>query len=450
MTVMHPANVAIHRIAFHALRLIAPAALLTSVAMPAAARAPAAPPSYEIYYQHWIKNRTDETLENVKVYIPVPQGSAYQQISDFQIELWGQPFKTTIEHDRFDQPLAHIWIPQIKPGQALEVGYSCDVTLNHVDRIELRREQVGTLNDIPPEVRLKYTENIESIYGLNDADVQRLAGQFEKQHPNLVDRVLEIHDFVAREIKYQRSSGWDAAPTVLRRKNGSCSEFTFAFCALCRATGLPTRMVGGSRCRQEPSPLYRDTMCHRWAEVYLPPYGWVPFDPTLDRGKPPKRQHVGAHSPDVLIVSRGGGGGHLGMQYVGANSHYRLLERKRAFAWSRGARAAYTEADQHHRKGEYPETCNAFEKIICDFPGTKWAKLAEARLEQMAANPETIAAIQKAKATKRCKNWLEMARSLAKVGDIAGARRYYQRVLDECTESPHAEAAGHEVQTLPR
>jgi len=344
---------------------------------------------YEIYYQHRLTNETSQPLRNIRVYIPLAQNSSYQKITNFEMEVWGRPLPTKIQRDEFGQPIADITIPLLLPGEEVEVGFSCEAALHAVERVELHRDEVGTLSDIPPEVRSTYTADVKSIYGLSDPGIQREARRFARLHPNLIDRVLAIHDFVAGELVYQRGGGWDAASEVLRRKSGSCSEFTFLFCALCRATGLPTRLVGGSWRQEQVPPTYRDTLCHRWAEVYLPPYGWVPFDVTADRGKPPKRKYAGTHRADVLILSKLGGGGMLGTQYIGANSHCEQLTRQRSFTWSRGAREAYAKADQSYRRKEYQAALKAFTQIVERFGGTKWAKLAEARLETMKAHPRS-------------------------------------------------------------
>lgn len=365
------------------------AATYCLVALLAVASASASESLYEVYYQHRLKNETGRPLTNIRVYIPIPQDSSYQDIRDLTIELWGRPSKTKTRRDQFGQPIADITIPVLLPGEEVEVGFSCTAALHPVERVELHRDEVGTLSDIPPEVRSTYTADVKSIYDLNDPGIQREARRFARLHPNLVDRVLAIHDFVAGELVYQRGGGWDTASEVLRRKSGSCSEFTFLFCALCRATGLPTRLVGGSWRQEEVPPTYRDTLCHRWAEVYLPPYGWVPFDVTADRGKPPKRKYCGAHRSDVLILSKVGGGGMLGKQYIGANSHYEQLTRQRSFTWSRGAREAYARADQSYQRKDHEGAIKAFTQVVERFGGTKWAKLAEARLETMKARPRS-------------------------------------------------------------
>jgi len=419
------------------------------LALLAMAAASPAEESYEICYQHRLENKTDHPLLNVRVYIPVPEGSSYQDIRDFAIELWDRPFKTKTRRDKFGQLIADITIPVLLPGEEVEVGFSCEVDLHPVERIELRREQAGALSDIPAEICSTYTGNVKNIYNLDDPDIQREAGRLAKLHPNLVDRVLAIHDLVASELVYQRGAGWDAAPKVLRRKNGTCSEFTFLFCALCRATGLPTRLVGSSRCRQEVAPTYHDTICHRWAEVYLPPYGWVPFDTTADRGKPPKRKYAGAHRPRVLILSKVGGGGTLGKQYIGANSHYKQLKRQRGFTWSRGAREAYARAEQAYQQKDYEKAMKALTEVVERFAGSKWAKSAEGKLEMMRTDPAVTAAIHDAQTARRCKNWLEMARALAKAGNYAAARKYYRRVIDTYPDTDYAAVARRESAKLP-
>ena len=79
-----------------------------------------------------------------------------------------------------------------------------------------------------------------------------------------------IYDWVIRNIlyRYPDVEGRGAAKSFARR-SGDCGEFSVVICAMCRSLGIPARTVtnkgywnGG----------------HQWAEVLLPPYGWVPVD----------------------------------------------------------------------------------------------------------------------------------------------------------------------------
>ncbi|MBU0638269.1 MAG: hypothetical protein KKB50_05340 [Planctomycetes bacterium] len=405
------------------------------------------PPVYEIYYKHLLKNTTKEPLEHVRVYLPIPQTVPCQEVRNYQIELWGQDFATTEQRDEFGQPLVRITIPTIPALEQVEVGFSCDAVLRKVAPVELQPDNVGTLADIPAEIRATYTANVESIYNLTDPDIQELARGFKAQHANLLERMLAIHDFVAGEVTYARGGGWDAAPKVLRRKSGSCSEFTFLFCALCRAADLPTRMVGASKLRRQVPPTYHDTIWHRWAEVYLPPHGWVPVDPTADLGQPPRRTYVGAQNSDVLVVTRLGGGGTFGKQYLGANSHYRQLRRERVFVWSRGARDAFVKADALAQRAPN-EACEALRSVARSFRDTKWGRLAKSRLDELKTGSRPTTRANDPESERLCRSWLTLARTLARNGDAAAARKYYKRIADKYPNSTQAATAREELDKL--
>jgi transglutaminase-like putative cysteine protease len=103
------------------------------------------------------------------------------------------------------------------------------------------------------------------------------------------------------------TGGWDIPEEVLKRGKGSCSEYTYVFVTLCRAAGLPARYVGSVVVRGDDASV--DEAFHRWAEVYLPNYGWVPVD--ANRGDSPspveQARGFGEVSNRFLITTVGGG-----------------------------------------------------------------------------------------------------------------------------------------------
>jgi len=102
--------------------------------------------------------------------------------------------------------------------------------------------------------------------------------------------------------------GWNTAPTVLARGNGSCSEYTFVYIALCRAAGLPARYVGSVVVRGDDASM--DDVFHRWAEVYLPNYGWVPVDPSGgDQDLPRDQANYFGHLANRFLITTESGGG---------------------------------------------------------------------------------------------------------------------------------------------
>ena len=119
---------------------------------------------------------------------------------------------------------------------------------------------------------------------------------------------------------------------------GSCTEYTYLFIALCRANGLPARYVGGTVQRGPGTSV--DTSFHRWAEVYLPPYGWVPVDVQADDGSSGvSHAYFGVDTDNRFATTVGGGDS----EYLKWNYHdyYRYyysgsppsVTRERSFTW---------------------------------------------------------------------------------------------------------------------
>jgi protein-glutamine gamma-glutamyltransferase len=97
------------------------------------------------------------------------------------------------------------------------------------------------------------------------------------------------------------------ADFLMRKKSGYCEHFASSFVVLCRAAGIPARMVTGFT-SGEYNPFtglweVRMRDAHAWAEVFVPRWGWVPFDPTPD-GAPPGFQGTTGHSALEFVTER--------------------------------------------------------------------------------------------------------------------------------------------------
>ena len=103
--------------------------------------------------------------------------------------------------------------------------------------------------------------------------IRARAGEIVGDETNPYVKARMIFDWVVYNIRYElpdpESRG---AAKAFARRSGDCGDFSVAFCALCRAEGIPARTV---------------TACwpfgggHVWAEVLIPPYGWVPADTSM-------------------------------------------------------------------------------------------------------------------------------------------------------------------------
>jgi transglutaminase-like putative cysteine protease len=150
----------------------------------------------------------------------------------------------------------------------------------------------------------------------DDSYIQKLTKESVGDETNPYWIARKIFDYVRDNLEYKLEGGWNVAPVVLERGTGSCSEYTFSFISLCRAAGLPARYVGSIVVRGDDASL--DDLFHRWPEIYLPNYGWVPFD-AQGGDKPLARDRamsIGNLSNRFLITTQGGGDSeYLGWYY---------------------------------------------------------------------------------------------------------------------------------------
>jgi len=79
-----------------------------------------------------------------------------------------------------------------------------------------------------------------------------------------------VFDAVVKDMTYDYPSMQDRGVTrAFAQQKGDCGEFSHVFIAMMRSLGVPARSVVCN---------WPDSGGHAWAEVFLPPYGWVPFD----------------------------------------------------------------------------------------------------------------------------------------------------------------------------
>jgi len=84
-----------------------------------------------------------------------------------------------------------------------------------------------------------------------------------------------LHDWVYKNIEKRPSPGMPSALEVLAARQGDCNEHAVLLAAMCRAAGIPARVVAGL------VYLRGRFYYHAWNEVYL--NDWVQVDATLNQ-----------------------------------------------------------------------------------------------------------------------------------------------------------------------
>jgi len=258
-----------------------------------------------VTYTHQVTNFGPGMLKELDVHIAIPRGRKNQELKQ---EPSFTPAYTEETADQWGQRTAHFSDEQIEPGEM--VNYEMDVEATTYDtRWFIFPDKVGSLDDIPDSIKDRYLENNEKYqydHPIIRDGIKEALGNQTPDNPYWKARAL--FNYLIDNMYYEMVGGWNTAPTVLDRGNGSCSEYTFVYISMCRAIGIPARYVGSLVVRGDDASM--DDVFHRWAEIYLPNYGWVPVDPSGGDKKLPRDQanYIGHLSHRFLITTQSGGG----------------------------------------------------------------------------------------------------------------------------------------------
>lgn len=255
-----------------------------------------------VEYYWGLYNYGPGEVRDLVVNLAIPQPMPSQELLS-EVAYSIPPSQTVT--DRWGQPCAVFDLASVPAETRQPLSYSVSVKVSAI-RYLIDPAETGTLRDIPEDIRREYTVD-GTRYRINTPyiheTVKKVVG--DEQNPYWIAR--KIYNFVIDRLEYEMTGGWDVPEVVLKRGSGSCSEYTFAFIALCRAAGLPARYRGSIVVRGDDASV--DEAFHRWAEVYVPTYGWVPVDANRGDAKEPADQArgFGDLANRFLITTQGGG-----------------------------------------------------------------------------------------------------------------------------------------------
>ncbi|MBN1196313.1 MAG: transglutaminase [Candidatus Aminicenantes bacterium] len=209
--------------------------------------------------------------------------------------------------DQWKQPFARFRAEAVAAGERQLAELRVRARLFHTEYIVFP-ERVGSLAEIPADLKPYLADGFK--YDITHPVIRKATAEAVGKEIRPYWIMRRIFNYILDKIDYKLKplGGWNPAPTVLQRGTGSCSEYSFVFIAMCRAAGLPARFVGSVVVRSEDRG--RDEVWHRWPEVFLPRYGWVPVDPSAEgkRDTPGGiARLIGTVGNRYLITTEGGG-----------------------------------------------------------------------------------------------------------------------------------------------
>ena len=256
----------------------------------------------KIIYTHETRNFGPGNIKTLDVHIAIPEKRTCQDIHG---EVTCSPVPSEISTDQWGQKTAHFHKENMVPGKVVRYEMTMSFTLYDVD-YHIYPEKVGTVDDIPKDLKEKFlADNYK--YGITDPVIQKALNEAVGDETNVYWIVRKIVQYLVDNMYYHMDGAWDTAPTIIQRGNGSCSEYSFAFISICRASGIPTRYVGSIAYQYDDEAM--DEIFHRWPEVFMPGYGWIPVDPTHCDREYPRDQAagIGREENRYLITTQGAG-----------------------------------------------------------------------------------------------------------------------------------------------
>ncbi len=255
-----------------------------------------------VTYTHMLTNFGPGKMLSGDIHLAIPVNRDNQVIEDVEFASGYHGFVT----DKSGQKTVHYNYENVEPGEKVEAQMVITAKISEI-RYFIYPDKVGGLDEMPDDIPEVYYENNEK-YQLEHPVIAEAVDQIVGDEKNPYWIARKIYNYLMDEMYYEMAGGWNTAPTVLERGNGSCSEYSFVYISMCRAAGLPARYVGAVVVRGDDDCM--DDVFHRWVEVYLPNYGWIPVDPSGGDQKLPRNQanYFGHLSNRFLITTESAGG----------------------------------------------------------------------------------------------------------------------------------------------
>ncbi|MCP4675084.1 MAG: hypothetical protein GY854_06185 [Deltaproteobacteria bacterium] len=268
------------------------------------------------YYHSVVNNGTDPVVVETRFAVP-PSSSKLHNQSIVGTNYF--PDTMDFEQDEWGQSVA-INERTVAPGEESTAWYETEAI---VYNITYNIDPDMVQGEIPQDIYDAYTADAEK-YMIEDPILLDAVEDAVGSETNLYLKAKLLHDYVKDNIYYCFGGGWEAAPAVLQNGCGSCSEYVFLYIALCRIAGIPARYVSSTLFGSSSGPghtfPYEDDMYHRWTQIYLPGYGWVPVDVTWDDSTS-SDLYFGRTSNWVVATNIGGGpSSHLEWNHHSADS----------------------------------------------------------------------------------------------------------------------------------
>ena len=220
----------------------------------------------------------------------VPRNTSGQTCKNTRIRITPEPDRINEYEDFFGNKIIYFSIE--KEHWELTVDVTSEVERQHSGLIEKQEHRSAS----PQEIKLELVNlqgdamdikqyTLETAMTASNESVLNFALQSFLPGRSVFDAAEDLTRRIYVEFEYKPGHTTIATPlsVVMQERKGVCQDFAHLAISCIRAIGLPARYVSGYIETFSPEgveKLIGADASHAWFSVYIPPLGWVDFDPT--------------------------------------------------------------------------------------------------------------------------------------------------------------------------
>jgi transglutaminase-like putative cysteine protease len=237
-----------------------------------------------------VSNKGRQTVKDITVRIPVIQSRLpYQTATVTKIV----PPADTREASANGVDTARFSLSSIAPGEKKTFLIYAEA---EICEVTYRLEGKKVLN---PDASMKKYLSMDSEFSTDSPALKSRCIEFEKEASPL-GRAMKIYDYIiSGSFTFSNSAAGNGVDKAFERKHLNCSDAAALYLVMCRRCRIPARYICGIFYNSERKwyPLL-----HSWVEINIPPFGWLPVDPTLGRLSEKNRRLCFAHIRNRYIA----------------------------------------------------------------------------------------------------------------------------------------------------
>jgi transglutaminase-like putative cysteine protease len=243
-----------------------------------------------------VRHRTTYTYGNHVAYSRliahlVPRATARQRPLTFDVDVKPWPVERSQRSDSFGNTTS--WFTIDEPHDELEVVAQSQVAVEpipaYLPEVSDAWEAVRRSFEFPldPETRDVVQYVFDTPLTTTNAEVVAYAEASFRPGRPLLAAAIELNTRINTDFTYdgEATTTRSTVEQVFELRAGVCQDLAHVGIAAMRSLGLAARYVSGYLLTQ-PMPgherLIGADASHAWFSVWIPPYGWIDFDPTND------------------------------------------------------------------------------------------------------------------------------------------------------------------------